>query len=304
MIENERIVDLHTHSNASDGTFTPTQLVLHAKELGLAAIALTDHDTVIGLPEAKRAAHLLDIEFITGMEITIFFQVEPNKPKRKIHVVALGFSVAHPSFKKFYKKLRGNKEDKMNDLIDGIRKRGVDISLEKVSEFATIDEETHKKKIDRYALIRCLVDMKIEKGIQPLWDKYIDPVVEEIGLQGDFTPAEVFQAIHEAGGITSLAHYHKKIGLGGLSRAEQERIIRLFRAQGLDGIECWYPSFSQDDKNFVRQLQMELGLIATGGTDFHGSNRVDVELGSGKNHDVHIPYSVWENIKKFIHPDK
>ena len=280
------IIDLHTHSTVSDGTYSPSWLAHLARESGIAAFALTDHDNIGGLKRAADEAEALGVEFINGMELTTHID------GRKIHVVTLGFDYEHPAFQKMYKKIRANKESKMNELIEGIRARGVDITREKVEEFA--DGE-----IDRYAVMRCLVSMHITEGIQPLWDNYLDPVLIEIGLS-EIDAEEAFASIHAAGGVTSLAHFHKKIGFKGLSRDEQREKISRLHDVGLDGMERWYPSYKEDDVSFVNDTIESLHLMPTGGTDFHGFNRPHVEMGTGWNRNMAIPYDALAPVKERI----
>ncbi len=280
------IIDLHTHSTVSDGTYSPSGLAELAHKRGIQAFALTDHDNIGGLAEAKQTAEKLGIEFVPGMEVTMTFH------GRKIHIIALGFAAESAEFQMLYKKIRSDKEDKMDDLIEGIRSRGVPITREMVQSHTT-------GNIDQYAVMRCLVSMRLEKKIQPLWDKYIDPVLVELGMDENISPQEAFPLIHKAGGIVSLAHFHKKIGLKGLSREEQADAIRELHQIGLDGVEKWYPSYSDDDSAFLNHVIHELNLCPTGGTDFHGLNRTGVELGTGIHGNISIPYSVLEAINKY-----
>ncbi|MGN0941825.1 MAG: PHP domain-containing protein [Selenomonadaceae bacterium] len=280
------IIDLHTHSTVSDGTCSPSWLAHLARENGIAAFALTDHDNIDGNKIAASEARDLGVEFIPGMELTTTID------GHKIHVVTLGFEAEHPSFVKLYKKIRANKESKMDELIDGIRARGVDITMEKVQEFTDA-------KVDRYAVMRYMVALHMTSGIQPLWDNYLDPVLAELGL-GEIDPEEAFTAIHEAGGMTSLAHYHKKIGLKDMTDDEKRSTIRRLHEIGLDGMEQWYPSYREPEKAFAAEMIETLGLVATGGTDYHGFNRPNVSMGTGRNGNMRIPLSALDNVKKKI----
>lgn len=277
------IIDLHTHSTVSDGTYTPAGLAELASKNNIQAFALTDHDNIGGLAEAGIASKNFGVEFIPGMEVTMNFH------GRKIHVITLGFSSDEKGFQELYKKIRANKEGKMDDLVKGLQKQGIPITLEMVKSHSV-------GNIDRYAVMRCLVSLNIEKKIQTLWEKYIDPIVAELGLPENIYPEEAFPILHQAGAIVSLAHFHKKIGLKGFSREEQADAIRELHFYGLDAIEQWYPSYSDDDMTFIKQISEELHLISTGGTDFHGLNRPEVDMGSGIRGNISIPYSVAEEL--------
>ena len=205
-----KTVDLHVHSIVSDGSYKPDELAELAKAQGLAAFALTDHDVIDGTAEAAAAAKAAGVGFINGMELTTEFQ------GRKLHIVCLGFDPAHPAFRTVYQRVRAIKEGRIPEMIAFIQRKGVDISLAKVQEFV------YDGPLDRYAIMRYLVSLHLYDRAQPLWDHYLDPAAAELGLNFSITAEEALPLIHEAGGATSLAHFHKEIGLQGLSRREQE----------------------------------------------------------------------------------
>ena len=284
------IIDLHVHSLVSDGSYSPRELAHHAKEVGLSAFALTDHDNIAGNGEAAAAAREQGLDFLNGMELTADFM------GRKLHIVCLGFDAEQPSFQKIYRKVRAGKEAKIPEIIDRIAAQGVPIRLADVEAFAY-------GPLDRYAIMRYLVSLHLYDRAQPLWDHYLDPAVRELGLDQNMPVEEALPVIHEAGGVTSLAHFHKKIGLKGLSRAEQEAAIARLHAMGLDGMERWYPNYTQEDSDFAAHMIEKYHLLVTGGTDFHGSNRPQIEMGHGINGNLAIPYEVYTKIilscKKF-----
>ena len=278
--------DLHVHSLVSDGSFKPGELAEHAKEQGLAAFALTDHDVMAGCAEAAAAASAAGVEFINGMEMTMDFK------GLKIHVVCLGFDEKHTGFQSMYKKIRAIKEGRIEDIIEFVHRKGVDISLEKVQEF------TYMGILDRYAVMRYLVSLHLYDRAQPLWDNYLDPAVVELGLNYNITAEEALPIIHEAGGVTSLAHFHKKIGLANLdSRQQQEQAVVELHRLGLDGMERFYPNYSTEDAEFAEQMIKKYDLLPTGGTDFHGTNRPGIEMGTGMNGNIAVPYAFYEEVK-------
>ena len=229
-----------------------------------------------GLDEAAAAAKAEGVELIPGMEMTVDFA------GHKLHVVALGFERTHPAFAEFYRAVRESKEAGMAELIAGIRAKGVDITEEKVQALTS-------GKLDRYAVMRYLVSLHLSEWVQPLWDEYLDPVLKNIGGCENVAAAEAFAAIHAAGGVTSLAHFHKKIGLLGMRREQQAEVITALHKEGLDGMEGWYPSYTPEDSAFVERMTAQLGLLLTGGTDFHGANRPGVELGTGRDNNIAVP---------------
>ena len=276
-------IDLHVHSNISDGSYTPVEIIRLAKEKGLAAVTLTDHDSIAGDGAAMAEARRMEIDFLPGMEMTTDYA------ERRLHIICLGFDPQHPAFRKLYKKIRSIKEAQIPELIAGVAARGLPITPELVRPYAN-------GCMDRYAVMRYLVSLHLYDRAQPLWDLYLDPVVAELGLNYNVRAEEALPLVHEAGGITSLAHFHKKIGLRGLERSEQEKAIAQLHAMGLDGMERWYPSYTAEDAAFAAQMIERYELVETGGTDFHGTNRVGIELGTGWQNNLQIPYACYEKI--------
>ena len=279
----KKIVDLHVHSHISDGSCSPAELARLAAEKGLAAFALTDHDNIQGCEEVAKAAASCGVGFINGMELSAEYA------GRKVHIVCLGFDTAHPSFQKLYKKVRSIKEAKIPEMIDFVLDRGVDISLAKVLPFA-------QGNIDRYALMRYLVSLNMYERAQPIWDNYLNPAAEALGIDMNVTAEEALPLLHEAGAVTSLAHFHKNIGLHGLTRAEQEKAILHLHSLGLDGMERYYPNYTAEDEAFADYMIENYQLVPTGGTDFHGSNRPGIELGTGMDGNLQVPYEYFDKI--------
>ena len=281
--------DLHVHSLVSDGSMTPYEIAAYAKKRGLSSFALTDHDNVQGNAEAAAAAKDLGLGFLPGMELSTAFH------GHKIHILCLGFDAEHPAFQQLYQRVRASKEAKIPEIIAYIREksreegRSIDITPDRVQPFAY-------GKLDRYAIMRYLVSLHIFDHAQPLWDNYLDPAVHALGLDAIIEPREALPLIHAAGGRTSLAHYHKRIGLKGETREQQERFIAELHALGLDGMEAWYPSYTEDDQAFARHLIGKYHLLPTAGTDYHGKNRPGIELGSGRGEVLCIAQTYFDGI--------
>lgn len=280
-----KTIDLHVHSTFSDGSCTPEEIARLAKETGLSAFALTDHDVIAGTERAAAAAKAEGLDFINGMELTVNFK------GHKLHVVCLGFDPEHPAFQKVYKEARKAKEGKIPELIDIIHSQGIDISLDKVKACSPY------QPLDRYAIMRYMVTLHLYSHAQPLWDNYIDPATKQLGFATSVPAEFALPLIHEAGGVMSLAHFHKKIGLKGMTRAEQEAtILELHDKYHLDGMERYYPSYTEEDAEFAKHMIADYGLMATGGTDFHGSNRPNTKLGTGIDNNTAIPYTIFDGV--------
>ena len=281
------MIDLHVHSTMSDGTYAPAEIAKLASQKGMFAFALTDHDTIFGNTAAKIASKAYKINFINGMEMSL------NYDNHQIHVVALGFDQSSEAFKNFYKELRYKKESSIANVIDYLHKQGLDISTEKVQPYVSGDG------MDKYAILRYLVTNQSAVGdIQYLWDKYIDPAFRKLklGIVENPKAEDVIAQMKMAGAVTSLAHFHKKIGFINNNRAEQEYHIKYLHEMGLDGMEAYYPNYTDDDRAFAHYMIEKYNLLPTGGTDFHGANRPSVELGTGTNNNMNVPDEFYTNI--------
>lgn len=278
-----KIVDLHTHSNISDGSYTPSEIIQLAHQVGIGAIALTDHDTIAGVNEAEKQAKNLGVGFLPGMEMSVSYN------NRRLHIVALGFDRDHPEFQKVYKKIRKIKETGVVSAVEKIHSAGIDIDMETLEKKFTITDN-----VDRYAIMRYFVSLNMFDNVQKIWDQYINPAFADFNM--NITVEEGVAAVKAAGGITSLAHFHKKLGLGGMTRVEQEDSIQELIGLGLDGMEGYYPNYSEEDQAFATYLIDKYKMLPTGGTDFHGKNRSNVVLGTGINHNMSIPYEWYQSI--------
>ena len=281
------MIDLHVHSTMSDGTYAPAEIAKLASQKGMFAFALTDHDTIFGNTAAKIASKAYKINFINGMEMSL------NYDNHQIHVVALGFDQSSEAFKNFYKELRYKKESSIANVIDYLHKQGLDISTEKVQPYVSGDG------MDKYAILRYLVTNQSAVGdIQYLWDEYIDPTFRKLklGIVENPKAEDAIAQMKMAGAVTSLAHFHKKIGFINNNRAEQEHHIKYLHEMGLDGMEAYYPNYTDDDRAFAHYMIEKYNLLPTGGTDFHGANRPSVELGTGTNNNMNVPDEFYINI--------
>lgn len=277
-----KLVDLHTHSNISDGACRPSEVVDMAADAGLCALSLTDHETIAGTAEARARAKERGLDFMIGMEMTVSYR------NRRLHIVALGFDEECAAFREVYRKIRRSKESGMEIVIERIVRQGVDITPEILRPFLMGD------KLDRYAIMRYFVSLQKYDDVQKIWDNHINPALA--GTSENIDAEEAIGAIAKAGGVTSLAHFHKRIGLLGLSRPEQEAAVKELLKMGLDGMEAHYPNYTEEDRAFAAYLIDKYRMLPTGGTDFHGSNRPNVNIGTGTDGNIAVPYSIYEAV--------
>ena len=276
------MIDLHTHTTVSDGTLTPKELICTAKEAGLSAVAITDHDSIAGLAEAQEEADKLGITLIKGIEFSTAFG-----QNRLIHILGLGFDILNDGFKQIYNNYRKVRSEKLATVFEKLQSMGVAIGLDDVQPFVS------GGYMDRQAIAKCLVANGYTSSVKESWINYLDKIAY---IEGELIqPKDAFNAIHAAGGKAFLAHYHLPIGLKGYSEDEIQSKLKELKDLGMDGLECYYPSFSQYDQLRCENYIKDFGFIKSGGTDFHGANRPHIKLGVGEG-DFNVPDELLEKI--------
>jgi predicted metal-dependent phosphoesterase TrpH len=244
--------DLHTHTRASDGTCTPAENVRIAKEAGLAAVAITDHDIIAGIGEALEAAKEYDIEVIPGVEIS------SAANGQDIHV--LGYFIPHESeaFGQKLYDLRETRHKRHQMLIAKLNELGIPITLESV--YRRKQGETDKN-IGRPHIAEELMEMGVVQSIAEAFDKYLGKGGAAYVNPPRITPQQAIALIQETGGVAVLAH-------PGLY--DDDELVKDLIAHGLDGLEIWHPDNDEEDRARYARLAEEHGLVMTGGSDFHG----------------------------------
>ena len=276
-------IDLHVHSNISDGSYTPKELVKFAVKENIKAIALTDHDSIEGINEASKIAKMNNIDFLNGIEISSLY-----KEGRILHILGIGINIETEEFVHAYTNMKKAREDGVKHILDKIEEQGIYIDVN------TLREKALGKYLDRYDIYRYFIENNICNSAQEIWDKYLDPILYG---EGELIKTEdALNIIKKSGGLSFLAHYNKEIGLKGFTKEEIEEEIKYLISVGLDGVERYYPSFEENDYKFLDYLIKKYNLKISGGTDFHGKNRPEINIGSGYNNNLFIPYSVYENI--------
>lgn len=277
------LIDLHAHSTCSDGTLTPTELVQLAKKQGLAALALTDHDTIEGLSEFMAAGAAQGLETIPGIEFAVFWE-KYHRPE--IHIVGLGFDPQHPALVEKMDFIQKSREERNERMCEKLTAIGLPIHLEEVKENAGGEVITRMH----------FANVLLEKGSihtkEEAFSRYISNGMPGYAARETLSPAVCIRSIKEAGGAAILAHPT----LYGLSLPQVEEVCREWMAYGLDGIECQYSTYTPAETKAITQLADKLGLLPSGGSDFHGKNKPNIRLGSGKSN-LAIPYALWEGLK-------
>lgn len=261
-----RRVDLHIHTTASDGLYAPAEIVRRAAEAGLAAIAITDHDTVAGLGEALDAGRRLGLEVLTGTELSAEF------PNGTMHILGYGFDPRHPALLSALEQYRRFRDERNPQILAKLAELGMPIRYEAVRAKAG------GESVGRPHIAQALVEAGHVTGVDEAFRLYLARGRPAYVNRRRASPEEAIRMIRAAGGAAVLAH------AGQLKRTMQEvrRIVAGLATAGLDGIEVWHPDHSADDMRALAVLARQLGLAATGGTDYHGHVREDVRLGVGR----------------------
>lgn len=283
-----RIVDLHVHSTESDGTLTPEEVVLAAKEAGLSAFALTDHDTASGIAKAAPLAAEYEIELIPGIELSTSYEVPTVKKQTKeIHIVGLYIDPNHPTLRAKTKEFRECRDLRNEKIVDALQQEGFDITMK------GLINDNPDSVITRANIARYLYQHGQIKSVKEAFDKYIGDGCKCYVGRFKVSPMEAVELIHEAGGIAILAHpilYH-------MSTISLQRLIDDLKSVGLDGIEAIYSTYTTGEEQLIKKIAHENNLLISGGSDFHGANKPLIHLGTGKGH-LYIPYSILEDIKR------
>ena len=278
------IIDLHAHSTASDGTYTPAEVAKLAKTIGLAAIALTDHDTIDGLEEFQKAGAALDIETIAGIEFAALW-TKHHRPE--IHIVGLGFDPNHPVLSERMKDIQESRDIRNQKMCEKLSSIGLYITLDEVAANAGGEIITRAH----------FANILLQKGYiakkEDAFSRYISTGLPGYVEREFLMPELCIQTIKEAGGAAILAHPT----LYGLNMEQLEELCGELIPCGLDGIECQYSTYSPAETKAITALAEKMHLLPSGGSDFHGKNKPNIHLGSGKSN-LAIPYSFWEELKK------
>ncbi len=276
-----KLCDLHTHTIASDGSDTPYELIGLAKKIGLSAIAITDHDTTDGLLEGKRASQDLGIEFVPGVELSV------NYPSGNMHVLGYFIDPNASELKKVLKKVQQARANRNPRIIEKLNQLGFSITMDELKEIA------QGGQIGRPHFARLMVKKGFVGSVEEAFEYYLKKGAKAYAPKSILEPQEAIEVIKDSGGVPVLAHPFS------LQIKEENKLkdaISALKDQGLLGVECYY---SEHDQAFTRvclDISKELGLIVTGGSDYHGKAKPKIKLGIGKGN-LQIPYSCVEALK-------
>lgn len=255
--------DLHMHSTASDGVFAPDELMKRAASLGFTHVALTDHDSMAGIPLAQEAAKALGITLIPGVELSCGAQKE-------IHVLGYGFDPADEALQTFCRERVRQREVRTAAMVERLRALGKPVEMARVKELA-------RGVMGRPHVARALLEKGYVSSISDAFDRFLKPGKPAYVPKEDVKVSEAVRLIGNAGGLAVLAHpMELKMG-----DAMLESLIGEWKGQGLAGVEVYHPSAQNNHASFLLHLAQRENMLITGGSDFHGEAVRKTEIGEG-----------------------
>lgn len=280
-------IDLHVHSTCSDGTYSPTELVDYATQKGLAAFALTDHDSIAGLEEAISYADKLRKNNPAVPEVIPGIEFSTEYAKRDIHIVGLYINYNAAEFQEHLQTFVDSRTKRNIKMCDMLREgTGMDITYDKlINEFPnSVITRAHYAK---YMLTHGYI-----KSMNEAFERYIGDNCPYFIPREKVTPAQAVELILKVGGIPVLAHPL----LYGMSKARLEKLVCELKDVGLLALEAIYCTYTAGEEREMRALAAKYNLAISGGSDFHGSNKPKLDLGTGYG-SLYVPYEVLSKLK-------
>jgi 3',5'-nucleoside bisphosphate phosphatase len=280
------MIDLHSHTTASDGTYSPAELIDAAKAAALHALAITDHDTFAGYREAVPHAKAAGVKLVCGIEMS----TKLHHPSRKtVHLLGYFLNGGPTSeFLQWIEGIQAARRDRNRRLAARLQSIGVDIRLEEV-------EAAGRTMAGRPHFARIMVQKGYVSSTREAFDRYLDESAPGYVDRDEPSLEEGISRIAQGGGISSLAH---PVRLGKRDERDEERLIAAICEAGLQAIEVYHSDHSTTDSRRYLSFARKYGLKVTGGSDFHGDNKPHVALGSGVNGNLSVPTSVLDELSR------
>ena len=273
-------VDLHAHTTASDGTDPPDRLVALAVSQGLSAVAVTDHDTTGGLPEAEEAAHRAGIELVRGAELSLDWR---GGAMHMLVLLAEDIDLLHSRLAE----IRRGRARRNQVMVKKLRDQGFRITMEEVAA------ESGRGTTGRPHLASVLVKRGYVSDIGEAFSRYLGRGCPAYAERKRLAPAEAIELAHAVGGVAVLAH---PLTLG-VEGGELSALLGDLAALGLDGLEAHYGAYEPPTRRNLAALARRHGLVPTGGSDYHGKFKPGIELGVGRG-DLLVPDRVLEELRQ------
>jgi hypothetical protein len=284
------IIDLHSHTNSSDGTLTPAELVALAKTQNISSLAITDHDTFEGYDIAVPLAEASGLDLVRGIELNSRLLLEGSAQPRFVHILVY-FLSREPSriFQNWLAEQQTDRRSRNAKLAKALQDRGVNITLQEV-------EARGRTLAGRPHFARILVEKGYVTNFEDAFHKYLGEDAPSYVERESNTTEEVIDLARQGGGIPVVAH---PIRIG-LARAVEHEVLTRFKQAGLVGLEVYHSDHPPALQQYYRVLADELELLPTGGSDFHGAVKPDIELGTGRAHNLRVPAEFLEGLRRFV----
>lgn len=279
----EKLTDLHTHSTASDGTFSPSDVAELAKEAGLASAALTDHDTTDGLDEFMAAGKRIGIETIPGIELAAGYK------NTELHIVGLFIDYNSSTLKESMEFIVNERNERNKKMIKALSRIGIEISLRE------LEENAGGNIITRAHYANVMVNRGYVKNKEEAFDRYISSGRPGYVKRETLTPKTCIEVIRKSGGIPVLAH----ATLYGYGYLEIHNLVGKLKGYGLMAMETIYSTYTPRQSEELRKICEYYKLMKSGGSDFHGLNKPDIKIGTGRGA-LKIPQSFADEMKDIL----
>lgn len=278
-----RYIDLHTHSLASDGSDSPEQLAGKAAAAGLAAFALTDHDTVAGLAKAQKAAAELGIEFVPGVEIAVRYDFD------ELHLVALWVNAASCALTAHLGALRAGRDERNSVILNKLSELGLPLQMEEVRALAG------GEAVGRPHIALAMKRKGYVYSRQDAFERYLGWGAKAYVPRALPTPEQGIRLLAESGATVVLAH---PCLVPGMNRQRLNVLLGDLKDMGLSAVEVWHSSHDPNQTRLCRELAKRHNLLPSGGSDYHGVNKQSISIGAGQGN-LRIPYSVLDDLRAY-----
>ena len=274
-------IDLHTHSLKSDGAQTPADVVRTAYEAGLSAIALSDHDNIEGVPEAMAEGSRLGIEVIPAVELSAQSDTE-------LHILGYFIDIHNKKLNEAMAYALRVRDERQEETCRKLNEQGFAITMDELRQ------EAHGNPVlCRAHFAQIMVRKGYAESVQDAFSRYLSVGCYAYSNRQALTGPEAVSLIREAGGIAVAAHLH-------LIKMPDDRLkeyLKTLIPYGLEGVEGYYTDYTPDMEQRYRAMAKELGLVLSGGTDYHGANKPHISIGKGRGN-LEIPYSVLDGLRE------
>ncbi len=277
-------VDLHTHSTYSDGTVRPSEVVGRAVRYRLSALALTDHDTLEGIPEARAAAAAAGVAFVPGVELSVAWNT------KAMHLLAYWIEPGSGPLQDRLAELQEGRSRRNLEIVEALRNLGIDITIDEIMEISG------EGVVGRPHVATALVRRGEVASIPEAFDRYLARGRPAYRPRRRLRAAEAARLAQDSGGVTSVAHPHTIAD----NTPEFEAAFASFRDLGIHGVECHYVEYTPRMRERLAAIARSCGLVPTGGSDYHGDHKPGIDVGVGRG-DLAVPDASLDELRSVRH---